>query len=80
LYREVLPQSVVRRVLLAALALAAVLWLASLVMPDGSPKLQSVAAAAALLGFAVVGFALQQVLAQYSARREIGRRSSGLRH
>jgi len=78
LYREVLPQRVVRRVLLAALALAAVLWLASLVMPDGSPKLQSVAAAAALLGFAVVGFALQQVLAQYSARREIGRRLDDL--
>ena len=78
MYREVLPQSVVRRVLLAALALAAVLWLASLVMPDGSPKLQSVAAAAALLGFAVVGFALQQVLAQYSARREIGRRLDDL--
>ena len=78
MYREVLPQRVVRRVLLAALALAAVLWLASLVMPDGSPKLQSVAAAAALLGFAVVGFALQQVLAQYSARREIGRRLDDL--
>jgi diguanylate cyclase (GGDEF)-like protein len=78
LYREVLPQRVVRRVLLAALALAAVLWLASLVMPDGSPKLQSVAAAAALLGFAVVGFALQQVIAQYSARREIGRRLDDL--
>ncbi len=78
MYREVLPQRVVRRVLLAALALAAVLWLASLVMPDGSPKLQSVAAAAALLGFAVVGFALQQVIAQYSARREIGRRLDDL--
>ncbi len=78
LYREVLPQRVVRRVLLAALALATVLWLASLVMPDGSPKLQSVAAAAALLGFTVVGFALQQVLAQYSARREIGRRLDDL--